>query len=269
LFTAATSIPIYVWRKTSSSTRKLFSECSDSIKNFAEFPYREHDIFHLRPFFTNSDWKLIGEREQANFQYKYIKIPWQCDNEVEFVLPYGGTYSCTLMPQEICQLAAVSGLMDRYLEDANNDEENWESSSESSNDEEEDEELRVDDELREDPMFREVNEMMEKNGQLVTENEHQKENRQHLTNNVSKDFTIKGGGKRNVKGDGKQTVISENDLTIGSGDSAKERGTKVSLEDICRANILSLQLLLFGTRKKETVWLLSIEMEETRSVLLH
>jgi hypothetical protein len=222
----------------------MFSECSESVKNFAEFRYREHNCFQLRPFFTNLDWKLIAEREQTNFKYKYIKIPWQCDDELEFVLPNSGTYSYKLLLQEIYHLAAVSGIMDRYLEvrPLDDDEDSWESSSESSNDEEEEEKLQ------EDPVYYEVNDMMEKNVLSRTEDETLKENRNH-NKMAAMDFT--------------------KTITIGSGDSAKQKGTKVTLDDVCKANFLCLRLLHFGTREKETVWLLSIPMEEKRSVLLH
>jgi hypothetical protein len=104
-------------REDYQEIENMYGECSQSVKNYVRYRFREHTVFTLMPLFTNSDWDLIEKRERSDFQYKEILIPFKCPDRIHFILPAGKTYSCDLLPTQVYVVVAKSGLFDKYLED--------------------------------------------------------------------------------------------------------------------------------------------------------
>jgi hypothetical protein len=56
-------------REDYQEIENMYGKCSQSVKNYVRYRFREHNVFMLMPLFTNSDWDLIDKRERSDLKF--------------------------------------------------------------------------------------------------------------------------------------------------------------------------------------------------------
>jgi hypothetical protein len=139
----------------------------------------------MLPVFSNSDWDLVDKREQSNFQYKMIKIPYKDQTKITFELGQGKMYNCNILPTQVYPLIANSGMFDKFLVDFND-----QLSDDGMDDEGDDDTSKAGPDLSNDPLFNETREMLavEQVDLYEEMDDSDKENNDEWNKSVAKEF---------------------------------------------------------------------------------
>jgi hypothetical protein len=193
------------------------------------------------PLFTNSDWDLIEKRERSDFHYKEILIPFKCPDRIHFLLAAGKTYSCDLLPTQVYKVVAKSGLFDKYLENtkgmetANAIDAINEEMHDGLDDQDNDASVKGPD-ISSNKDYKEAHELLfEEQDEIDPDlDDEEREVMAKLNHSAATEYATKISEHLRTQ---KTETLPEKSVHLKDGKSSQQHGTRVTIKELCRANI--------------------------------